>query len=435
MIFGGTNMSYNLTKRYLAKAMVGLGVSLLLSTNSLTIAAHAEGSVEVMHFWTTGGEAAALKAVKDKVEAGGVKWVDAPVAGGGGDAAKAALQARISGGNPPAAMLMLGQNIIDWAKAGMLADLGDVAKAGDWENALPDAVKQFAKVDGKWVSAPTNIHRVNMVWASKAAFDKIGAQPPKTWEEFNALAPIFEKAGIIPLAHGGQAWQDLTLFDSVALGIGGPDFYRKAFVEQDDATLKSDVMKAVFDEMRLLRGMVDKDFSGRDWNLATAMVIEGKAAMQIMGDWSKGEFTNAKKQADVDFLCFPAPGTSGDFTFLINSFSMFEQPTPESKQSQTVLANAIMDKGVQNKFNIAKGSIPAVIGTPEDGFDTCAKKNVADLAEASKANTALPTVAYTHAANAAVTGAITDVVTKHFNSDMSSADAVEALAKAVAAVK
>jgi glucose/mannose transport system substrate-binding protein len=332
-------------------------------------------------------------------------------------------------------MLMLGQNIIDWAKAGMLADLGDVAKDGDWENALPDAVKAFVKVDGRWVSAPTNIHRVNMVWASKAAFDKIGAQPPKTWEEFNALAPKFQAAGIIPLAHGGQAWQDVTLFDSVALGIGGPEFYRKAFVDLDESTLKSDTMKKVFDEMRLLRGMVDKDFSGRDWNLATAMVIQDKAAMQIMGDWSKGEFTNAKKQADVDFLCFPAPGTQGDFAFLINSFSMFEQPTAEAKKAQAVLANAIMDKGVQNKFNIAKGSIPAVIGTPEEGLDACAKKNIGDMAEASKANTAVPTVAYTHAANAAVTGAITDVVTKHFNSDMTSTDAVDELVKAVSAVK
>ncbi len=407
----------------------------LLASSSFCLPAFADGSVEVMHFWTTGGEAAALKAVKDKVEAAGVKWVDAPVAGGGGDAAKAALQARIAAGNPPAAMLMLGQNIIDWAKAGMLADLGEIAKAGDWEHALPEAVKEFVKVDGRWVSAPTNIHRVNMVWASKAAFEKIGAQPPKTWEEFNALAPKFQAAGIIPLAHGGQAWQDVTLFDSVALGIGGPDFYRKAFVDLDAGTLSSDTMVKVFDEMRLLRGMVDKDFSGRDWNLATAMVIEGKAAMQIMGDWSKGEFTNAKKQADVDFLCFPSPGTQGDFAFLVNSFSMFEQPTDEAKKAQAVLANAIMDKGVQNKFNIAKGSIPAVIGTPEDGLDSCAKKNIADLAEASKANTVVPTVAYTHAANAAVTGAITDVVTKHFNSEMSSSDAVAELVKAITAVK
>ena len=60
----------------------------------------AEPSVEVMHFWTSGGEAAALAAVRDKVVAGGVTWIDAPIAGGGGDAAKTALQSRIASGNP-----------------------------------------------------------------------------------------------------------------------------------------------------------------------------------------------------------------------------------------------------------------------------------------------------------------------------------------------
>ena len=426
---------HNKPKSLLTQSQALVAAFALLATTAISTPVHAETSVEVMHFWTTGGEAAALSVVKQKVEAAGVKWIDAPIAGGGGDAAKAALQARIAAGNPPAAMLMLGQNIIDWGKAGMLADLNQVAKDGDWENALPDPVKQFVKVDGKWVSAPTNIHRVNMVWASKAAFDKIGAAPPKTWEEFNALAPKFKEAGIIPLAHGGQAWQDVTLFDSVALGIGGPDFYRKAFVDLDEATLKSDTMVKVFDEMRALRGMVDKDFSGRDWNLATAMVIESKAAMQIMGDWAKGEFTNAKKEAGKDFLCFAAPGTDADFTFLVNSFSMFEQPNEDAKKAQAILANAIMDKDVQTKFNIAKGSIPAVIGAPTEGLDSCAQKSMADMASASKANTAVPTVAYSHAANAAVTGAITDVITKHFNSDQSSSDAVTELVKAIAAVK
>jgi glucose/mannose transport system substrate-binding protein len=228
-------------------------------------------AVEVMHFWTTGGEAAALSKIKQKVESEGVTWIDSPIAGGGGDNAKTAMQARIAAGSPPTAMLMLGYNIIDWGKAGMLANLDDIAKAGRWDARLPDAVKAFTLVDGHWVSAPTNIHRVNMVWASKAAFDTIGAGVPKTWEEFNALAPRFRDAGIIPLAHGGQAWQDVTLFDSVALGIGGPDFYRKAFVDLDADALSGETMVKVFDEMRVLSKMVDENFVGRDWNIATSM--------------------------------------------------------------------------------------------------------------------------------------------------------------------
>jgi glucose/mannose transport system substrate-binding protein len=66
--------------------------ALMLATASPALC---DPSVEVMHFWTSGGEAAALGAVRDKVVAEGVTWTDAPVAGGGGDQAKTALQARI----------------------------------------------------------------------------------------------------------------------------------------------------------------------------------------------------------------------------------------------------------------------------------------------------------------------------------------------------
>jgi glucose/mannose transport system substrate-binding protein len=155
--------------------------------------------------------------------------------------------------------------------------------------------------------------------------------------------------------------------------------------------------------------------------------------MQIMGDWAKGEFTSAKKKPDTDFLCFAAPGTSDDFVFLVNSFSMFEQTDESARKAQAVLADAIMDPSVQTAFNIEKGSIPAVNDAPRDGLDSCAVKNVDDMAAASAKNTLLPTVAYTHATDAAVTGAITDVVTRHFNSDMSSTDAAKELSEAVAA--
>ena len=114
---------------------------------------------------------------------------------------------------------------------------------------------------------------------------------------------------------------------------------------------------------------------------------------------------------------------------------MFEQSDAEAKKAQTILANAIMDPEVQLKFNIAKGSIPAIANAPTNGLDDCALKNVADLAASSKSGTALPTVAYTHAANAAVTAAITDVVTRHFNSDLASKDAAAELAAAIAAAR
>ncbi len=396
----------------------------------------AEPSVEVMHFWTSGGEAAALSAVRDKVVADGVVWTDAPVAGGGGDAAKTALQARIAGGNPPAAMLMLGQTVLDWAGEGLLGNVDALAAAQGWDAVLPQGVKDFTKVGGHYVSVPTNVHRTDMIWASKAAFDKIGAAYPTTWEELNALAPKFLEAGIIPLAHGGQAWQEAYMFEAVVAGVGGADFYRKALVDLDDATLRGPEMVAVFTELAALRGMIDKNAPGRDWNLASAMVINGEAAMQIMGDWAKGEFTNAGKVAGDDYACIPVPKAKGDaFVYLVNSLSLFTQTDPDLVKGQEVLASAIMDKGVQVAFNVAKGAIPARNDVDMSGLDACAQATSASMTANDAGGTAVPTFAGTHAANASVVGGATDAITGFFNSDMTAEAGATALADAIMAAK
>ncbi len=412
-----------------------LSIAALAMTVGITPAL-ADPSVEVMHFWTSGGEAAALSAVRDKVVAGGVVWTDAPIAGGGGDAAKTALQARIASGNPPAAMLMLGQTVLDWANEGLLGNVDAIAAAEGWDAALPQAVKDFTKVGGHYVSVPTNVHRTDMIWASKAAFDKIGAAYPTTWEELNALAPKFLEAGIIPLAHGGQAWQEAYMFEAVVAGVGGADFYRRALVDLDDATLRGPEMVAVFTELAALRSMVDANAPGRDWNLASAMVINGEAAMQIMGDWAKGEFTNAGKVPGDDYACLPVPKAKGDaFVYLVNSLSLFTQTDPDLIKGQEVLASAIMDKGVQVAFNIAKGAIPARNDVDMTALDPCAQATAASMAANDAGGTAVPTFAGTHAANASVVGAATDAITGFFNSDMTAEAGATALADAIMAAK
>ncbi len=396
----------------------------------------ADPRVEVMHFWTSGGEAAALGTVRDKVVAAGTAWTDAPIAGGGGDAAKTALQARIAGGNPPAAMLMLGQNIIDWANEGMLGNVDALAEAEGWAAALPQAVQDFTRIGGHWVSVPTNVHRTDMIWASKAAFDRIGAAYPSTWDELNALAPQFAAAGIVPLAHGGQAWQEAYMFEAVALGVGGADFYRRALIDLDDATLRGDTMVRVFEQLAALRAMVDPNFPGRDWNLASAMVINGEAAMQIMGDWAKGEFTNAGKSPGDDYACIPVPKAQGDgFVYLVNSLSLFAQNQPDLIEGQRVLASAIMDPGVQVAFNQAKGAIPARTDIDLSSMDACAQATSAALASNDYGGTAVPTFAGTHAADATIVGAATDAITGFFNSNQSPADGAAALANAIAATR
>jgi len=415
-------------------AMTGLAVLSLAVGTAVPGVAHAD-EVEVLHWWTSGGEAAALGVLKKDLEGKGITWLDMPVAGGGGTQAMTVLRARVSSGNPPTAVQMLGFDILDWAEQGVVADLNETATAGGWDAVVPAALQNFSKYDGKWIAAPVNVHSTNWIWANKAVLDQVGVAPPTDWDGLIAALDKIKAAGLVALAHGGQPWQDATIFDSVVLTTGGPDFYKKSMIELDPEALGSDTMKTVFDRMAQLRSYVDPNFPGRDWNLASAMVIKGEAGMQIMGDWAKGEFINAGKKPGTDFVCFRFPGTQGSVTFNSDQFVMFEVGE-ERRAAQVELANAIMSPDFQSAFNVVKGSVPARTDVSDAAFDDCGKKAMLDLKEAAASDQLMGSMAHGHSAPASVKNAMYDVITNHFNGGIaSSEEAVTQLVAAVAAAQ
>ncbi|MFC2969224.1 ABC transporter substrate-binding protein [Acidimangrovimonas pyrenivorans] len=398
---------------------------------ALTAGMASAESVEVLHWWTSGGEAAALNVLKKDLQAEGIGWKDMPVAGGGGGSAMTVLRARVTAGNPPTAVQMLGYDIQDWAKLGVVANLDNVAKAGNWDAVVPDALKKFSKYDGHWIAVPVDVHSTNWVWGNKKLLDSLGIAQPKTWDEFIAAMQKVKDAGKTALAVGGQPWQEATMFDAVVLSVGGPDFYKKAFIDLDPKALGGPQMVEAFKRMEQLHGFVDPNFSGRDWNLATAMVIKGDAAFQMMGDWAKGEFLRAGQKPGEDFMCFRTPGTQGDVTFNSDQFVMFKVGK-DAQHAQDEMAKAVMSPSFQSSFNVVKGSVPARMDVPDTAFDACGKMAMKQLQEASKNGTLLGSMAHGHANKAAVKNAIYDVVTANFNGDYGAEQAAKELVSAVA---
>jgi len=411
------------------KKRIAVIVAGLLACHALSAIA-ADKQVEVMHWWTSGGEAKALSVLKDDLKQKGYSWKDSPIAGGGGEAARTVLRARIASNNPPDAMQMLGYSVQDYADQGLLTSLDSEASKGSWDKLIPAPIQRFSKYEGHWYAVPIDVHSTNWIWANKKIFDELKLTPPQTFDELVADADKIRKAGYIPLAHGGQAWQEATIFDSAVMSAGGPKFYTDAMVNLDPKAIGSPTMQKAFDQMRKLRGMVDPNFPGRDWNLATSMVINGKAAMQIMGDWAKGEFANAGKKPGVDYLCMRYPGTQGDFIFVTDQFATFKAGD-DRLPGEYAFADAVMDKGVQAKFNQVKGSIPARLDVPSDGFDECGVKSMNDMRAALKSGTMVGSFAHGQAMPEASKTAMYDVVTHFFNSNQSSADAVKQLVTAV----
>ncbi|MBR2691158.1 MAG: carbohydrate ABC transporter substrate-binding protein [Aquamicrobium sp.] len=415
------------------KLLIGTMLGSALTAGYAASTYAAGGSVEVLHWWTSGGEAAALDVLKKKLESQGVTWKDMPVAGGGGEAAMTALRARVTAGDPPTAVQALGFDITDWAKQGVVGDLGEVADKEGWDKVVPTALQNFAKHDGKWIAAPVNVHSTNWVWISKKALDAAGGKVPENWDELVAVLDKMKANGITPLAHGGQAWQDATIFDAVVLSLG-TDFYKASMIDNDPAALGGEKMVEAFDRMAKLKSYVDKDFSGRDWNLASAMVIEGKAGMQMMGDWAKGEFLKAGQKPGSDFVCIRFPGTQGAVTFNSDMFMMFKVGD-DKKAAQLTMASDIESPDFQSSFNVVKGSVPARTDVPDTAFDDCGKKGIKDLAEANSSGKLFGSMAHGYAVPAAVKNAMYDVITRHFNGELDSKAAAAALVEAVAAAK
>jgi glucose/mannose transport system substrate-binding protein len=408
----------------------------LACTAALSLSVAVAGEVEVLHYWTSGGEAKSAAELKKIMSAKGHAWKDFAVAGGGGDNAMTVLKSRVVAGNPPSAAQIKGPAIQEWAQEGVLANLDSVAQAEKWDSLLPQVVANVMKYKGSYVAAPVNVHRVNWVWASPDVLQKSGvAKMPANYDEFFAAADKIKKAGFVAVAHGGQNWQDFTTFESVVLGVGGAKFYQDALVKLDPKALNSPTMKKSLETFRRIKSYTDAASPGRDWNLATAMVMQGKAGFQFMGDWAKGEFVAAGKKPGKDFLCAAAPGTANAYTFNVDSFAMFKLKDTSAQKAQGDLAASIMSTDFQEVFNLNKGSIPVRLNMSMVKFDDCAKLSSKDFVDTANTGGLVPSVAHGMAISPATEGAIKDLVSQFWNDDKISVDEGQKRLVAAAATK
>ncbi len=415
------------------KSMLSAAIAATMATTAASVQA---GEVEVLHWWTSGGEAAAVSVLRDMVEDAGHEWVDFSVAGGGGENAMTVLRSRAVSGNPPASAQIKGLEIQEWGDLGFLASLEDTAEANNWDELIPDEVSSYMKYDGEYVAVPVNVHRVNWLWANPDVLEDAGVEVPTTLDELWEAADQLEAAGYIPVAHGGQAWQDATVFESMFLATGGPEMFSAAFVDHDQDALTSDAMVEAFEHLRKMRDYVDEGSPGRDWNVATSMIIQGEAGFQFMGDWAKGEFVAADMEAGSDYICAPFPGTAGTFTHNVDSLAMFQQDDPENREAQAEMARLVLTTEFQEVFNQNKGSIPVRLDHDMSSFDQCAQDSMETFQETADSGEGLvPSMAHGMSTTAAIQGAIFDVVTAYYNSNMAAEEAVERLASAVRAAQ
>ena len=339
--------------------------------------------LEVTHWWTSGGEAAAVAEFAKAFDATGNKWVDGAIAGSGG-VARPIIISRILGGNPMGAtQLNPGKDADELIAAGLMMDITDLATKEDWAHILRPA-SQLASCthDGKVYCVPVNLHSGQWMWTNRKVFTDLGMTPPKDFPELMADAPALQAAGIQPLALA-QGWPVGLMVQDITVAMAGLDNFVKVYKDRDMTVARGPEFAKVFEAVAAARQFAPADKMVPQWNEAVGLVIQGKAAANIMGDWAGGEFAVAGMVAGKDYDCLPGLGvtpvlnTGGDvFFFPVNK-------DPAVTAAQLVLASTLVTKEVQVAFNLKKGSLPMRADVDLSMANDCMKKGLEILDHSS----------------------------------------------------
>lgn len=335
-----------------------LAVALLLLAGAGARAVEVSPRAEVVHWWTSGSESAAIKVIAERYRAAGGIWIDSAVAGSE-QARAVAINRIISGNAPAAAQFNTSKQFLDLIEEDMLSNVDALARQEQWDTLLPESIRNVIRVDGHYYALPIGLHLTTWLWYSKAAFRKAGIhkEPASMDELFGALDRL-KAAGLVPLAHGSQSWQDNVVFMTVLLNVGGKDLYNRFYRDHEQGAVWSDGFRKSLLAFRRLYGYLDAGAPGRTWNEATSLMLQGRAGVQIMGDWVKGEIRAAGLTPGKEIGCIAGFGAAKPMIVLGDAFIFPKSERHDVQRAQQLLGKVMVAAETQIRFSQLKGSIP-----------------------------------------------------------------------------
>lgn len=350
-----------------------------LATALMCATAAQSAELEVTHWWTSGGESAAVAEFARLFDATGNKWVDSALAGSG-TGANPVIISRILGGNPMGATQMnTGRDAEELIKAGLIRDLTPIAEEDGWKDFFADpTLLDACTYEGKIYCAPINIHSWHWLWLSTPAYEKAGIPVPKDWNEYVASFPKLREAGIIPfgLAAG---WPINGVPGVLLADVGGPDLYLKINQEHDAEAVRGPEFRKVAEAWAAVRDVVDPNEVVPQFADVANQLIAGEAGGNIHGDWIQGEFALAGATPGKEYECLPGLGLSNRIEGGGDAFYFPKLPDGTAQDvldAQVTLAKLLVSPEAQVAFNLKKGSMPVRTDIDMSSANDCMKKAI-----------------------------------------------------------
>ena len=336
--------------------------------------------LEVTHWWTSAGEAAAIaEFAKLFEEKTGNTWVDSALAGSG-TGANPVIISRIIGGDPMGATQMnTGRDAEELIQAGLMRDLTPIVEEmGGLGFYVDQTLLEPCTYDGKIYCLPINIHSWDWLWLSTAAYEKIGQPVPTNWDEYVASWPALQEAGVLPfgLATG---WPISGVPGVLMSGIGGSDLVLAVNRDKSGEAVRGPEFRKVAEAMDALRQVISPEMMVPSFGDVGTQLLTGEAAGNIHGDWLQGDLQVAGGVPGENYECLPALGLGDQLTGGGDSFYfpvLPEGTDPAVIQAQADLAKILISPEGQLNFNLVKGSMPIRTDIDLSGANACMKKAI-----------------------------------------------------------
>ena len=155
----------------------------------------------------------------------------------------------------------------------------------------------YADASGKMVGMPFN-SSTPILYYNEDALAKAGVQPPKTWEEFEAIAPAIVEAGYTPLAQSHSPWIFTENFHSRHNIPFASNDNGYEGVDGTQILVNNDAIKTHFSKVKEWLDKGWYGYYGAGWGDNQAPFENSEVAMWL---GSSGSFGGLKNSVDFPF--------------------------------------------------------------------------------------------------------------------------------------
>ena len=219
---------------------------------------------------------------------------------------KQAIRAYLTASTPPDVMTWFaGNRARFFIDKGLIMDISDVWESEGWNEDFPAGFKAMSSVDGKQYFLPSSWYWWAVYYRTDI-FEEYGLEPPETWEEFLEVCETLKANGVTPITIGTKyRWTAAAWFDYLNMRVNGPEFHINLMLGKESYD-DPRVLKVFTDYWAPLieNGFFIEDPAAYAWAEAIPFMLDGEAAMYLMGDFLRDSYPD-EDEANLDFFRFP----------------------------------------------------------------------------------------------------------------------------------